>query len=73
MDHVGPHPVKYEVVSANTTFMRATVTMDPIKLNDTTIVCNGITMMSSSSISSKFIFGVKHQQNKVFSNVLKFM
>ena len=64
--HIGPHPVKYEVISANTTFMRATVTMDPIKLNGTTIVCNRITIMSSSSISSKFIFEVKRQQNKVF-------
>ena len=58
IDHVGPHPVKYEVISANNTFIRATLTMDPADLNGTIIICNGITMTVSSAISSKFICGV---------------
>ena len=50
---IGLHPVKYEVISANTTFVRTTVTMDPVELDGATIVCNGITMTLSSFISSK--------------------
>ena len=53
ISHVGPHPVKYEVISANTTFVRATVTMDPVELNGTTIICNGITTTLSTLLSSK--------------------
>ena len=44
IDHIGSHPVKYEVISANTTFIRATVTMNPVELNGTIITCNSITM-----------------------------
>ena len=44
IDHIGQHPVKYEVISANTTFIRATVTMDPVELNGTIISCNRVTM-----------------------------
>ena len=61
IDYIGSHPVKYEVISANTTFIRATVTMEPVELNGATIVCNGKYMTLSSSISSKFVFGIKHQ------------
>ena len=53
MDHVGPYSVKYEVISANTTFIRATVTMDPVELEGATITCNIFTMTLSSFISSK--------------------
>ena len=53
IDRIGSHPVKYEVISANTTFIRTTLTMDPVELDGATIVCNGITMTLSSFISSK--------------------
>ena len=53
VDHVGPHPVKYEVLSANHTFIRATVTMDPVEHNGTIIKCSGITTTLSTLISSK--------------------
>ena len=52
-DHVGSHPVKFEVISANTTFIRATVTMNSVELSGTLIVCNGNTLTLSSFISSK--------------------
>ena len=39
----GAHSVKYEVISANNTLIRATVTMDAVELNGTIITCNGIT------------------------------
>ena len=55
IDHIGSHPVKYEVISANTTFIRATVTMNPVELNGTIISCNGITMNVSISIPSKWL------------------
>ena len=55
IDRIGSHPVKYEVISANTTFIRATATLDPVELNGTTISCNTITMTVSSSVSSKYV------------------
>ena len=51
--HIGSHPVKYEVILANTTFIRATVTMDPVEFNGTVIICNGFTMTLSVFITSK--------------------
>ena len=57
MDHVGPYSLKYEVISANTTFIRATLTMDPVELNGTIISCNSITTTLTSSIPSKYIYG----------------
>ena len=44
IDRIGSHPVKYEVISANTTLIRATVIMDPVELNGTIISCNRVTM-----------------------------
>ena len=57
IDCIGPHPVKYEVILANTTFIRATLTMDPVELNGTIISCNIMTMNVSISIPSKYIYG----------------
>ena len=70
IDHIGPHPVKYEMISTNTTFIRATVTMDPAELDGATIVCNGITMTLSSSISSKLCLCSK-QRVKMTLTVMK--
>ena len=53
IDHIGPHPVKYEVILANTTFIRATVTMDPVELNGTIIKCNNIAKTLSTFNTSK--------------------
>ena len=53
IDHIGPHPVKYDVISANKTFIRATVTMDPVEVNGTIISCNSVTMTLSAFIASK--------------------
>ena len=51
----GTHSVKYEVISANNTLFRATVTMDAVELNGTIIICNGITKTLLISISCKLI------------------
>ena len=41
MDTLGPTKLKYEVISANNSFMRGTVTiLDPFYVNGTTIICN---------------------------------
>ena len=61
IDVIGPHPVKYEVISANTTFIRATVTMDPVELNGTTISCN--TKKITISSYSKFMHVVNINYN----------
>ena len=53
IDYIGPHPVKYEVISTNTTFIRATLTMDPVELDGAIIKCNIFTLTLSSYISSK--------------------
>ena len=58
IDRIASYPVKYEVISANSTFISAIVTMDPAQLNGTIISCNKITMTVSSSISSKVICAV---------------
>ena len=58
--------MKYEVISANTTFIRATVNMDPVELNGTTISCNNIATTLTISSSGKFMHVVN-----INSNVLK--
>ena len=68
IDHIGSHPVKYEVISANTTFIRATLTMDPVDLNGTTISCNTISVTLKTSSSRKFMHVVD-----INSNVLKYL